>query len=340
MTSLEIQDQVQQRQIENIMREIEELIPFFDDVNILNIFILASGRIKLEHFTAGVISTDIYFKKEKVLRIIHFIAASSEKSIDEKGIPTLEAIIPQYRFRLTAVIQPWVEIPQLTIRRPNPKIIPLKQWIDDGRISQAHYNLITQYIKERKNIAIGGATNSGKTTFLNSCMDAMVDFFPDERYLIIEETPELKCRAEDCTHLHIKKTQALESVEFAMRWSMKHLIFGEVRTSAVFNALFEAWQTGHPGNLTTFHAETAVSMVTRMRWWLEEEEFRLNIPKTIHLCVHLTNKKVDEVLPTELAETLNQTVEQMEAHLSQYRNFHELSEKLTSMGKNQGDHMQ
>jgi type IV secretion system protein VirB11 len=160
-------------------------------------------------------------------------------------------------------------------------------------------------IRSKENILIGGGTGSGKTTFTNACMEKMREFTPHERFLIIEDTPELQCAAEDKTQLYIRKEQAALAVQFALRWCPKRIIFGEMRNGIVARELIEAWNTGHPGNLTTLHADSAASMLNRLRGMLSEVITGTipDLSETIHLCVHLRNKEnfgpvVDEVLPT------------------------------------------
>jgi type IV secretion system protein VirB11 len=136
-------------------------------------------------------------------------------------------------------------------------------------------------------------------------MEKMREFTPQERFLIIEDTPELQSLAEDKTQIYIRKDQAALAVQFALRWHPKRIIFGELRNGVVARELIEAWNTGHPGNLTTVHADSAGSMLERLRGMLSEV-ITGKIPdlrETVHLCVHLRCREnfgpvVDGVLPT------------------------------------------
>ncbi len=59
----------------------------------------------------------------------------------------------------------------------------------------------------RQNIAIAGGTGSGKTTFAGALINEMVARSdPNERYVIIEDTLEIQCRAENLVQLHTSET--------------------------------------------------------------------------------------------------------------------------------------
>ncbi len=279
--------------------------------------------------------TDIIFDPKKVQRIITYIAAMQNEVIgsDADKAPVLETLLPGYNFRLEAVCSDWLEIPQFTIRRPQPEVIPLSKWLEEDKISQENYDILLEYIRNKKNIVISGATSSGKTTFLNSCIDEVVNIWPDDRFLIIEDQPELICKAENSACFRIKKYQAARAMEVAMRWSMKRLIFGEIRSSIILKELLEIWLSGHPGNFTTIHAESAEMTLERMKGLLSAPEYqdaKNKINKTIHLIVHLTNKEVDEVIPVSAFTNLSKTIEEYENQRLHEGVFNDVMQKLAA----------
>ena len=54
---------------------------------------------------------------------------------------------------------------------------------------------ICSYIRDRKNILIGGGTGSGKSTLTNAIIDKMTEYTPNDRFYIVEDVPELQCNA-------------------------------------------------------------------------------------------------------------------------------------------------
>jgi type IV secretion system protein VirB11 len=297
--------EVRERHLVNLMGELSPLIPYLEKRELTNLYIYGDGRFTVEDFIDGRLETGITIAEDVRYRIIHYLASMEDTPIDTWANPTLEGILPRYNMRITAVIPPWVKSPEITLRRPAAEIYPLEKYIDEGRMTEEQYGMVVNSIKSKENILIGGGTGSGKTTFTNACMEKMREFTPQERFLIIEDTPELQCAAEDKTQLYIRKEQAALAVQFALRWCPKRIIFGELRNGIVARELIEAWNTGHPGNLTTLHADSAGSMLGRLRGMLSEVITGTipDLSETIHLCVHLRNKEnfgpvVDEVLPT------------------------------------------
>jgi type IV secretion system protein VirB11 len=158
--------------------------------------------------------------------------------------------------------------------------------------------MVVSHIEKRSNIVISGSTGSGKTTFTNACIKKMTEFSPDERIYIVEDTPELQCISPYKTQLYIRKEQAILAIQTALRWTPKRIIFGELRSGEVAAELLQAWNTGHPGNVTTIHADSAASTILRLEGLLRQVIIGTlpDISDTIHLIVHLANRMVDEVL--------------------------------------------
>jgi type IV secretion system protein VirB11 len=114
-------------------------------------------------------------------------------------------------------------------------------------------------IKERYNIFISGGTSSGKTTFLNALLK---EIDPAERLILIEDTPELKLSHENAIGLIAPRSalgEATVSMEDLLNASLRmrpdRIILGELRGPEAFTFL-RAVNTGHPGSMTTIHADS------------------------------------------------------------------------------------
>jgi type IV secretion system protein VirB11 len=229
-----------------------------------------------------------------------------EKTIDVYDNPTLECIIPQYNIRTTAILPPWTKYPEITFRRPAEQVYKLEKYKDDQRITAELYEVLIEHIKKRSNIIISGSTGSGKTTFTNACIQKMQEFTPDERFYIVEDTPELQCTAKNTSQIYIRKDQARKAIQLSLRWTPKRIIFGEIRSGDVLIELLEAWNTGHSGNITTIHADSAASTIPRLEGLMRQVITGTlpDISDTIDLIVHLTYKRdfgpvVDEIALTK-----------------------------------------
>jgi type IV secretion system protein VirB11 len=302
-----LEEQKQKRQMDNFFSDIKDLLPYLNDPEVTDISTSHNGEIIVKYFTRGKIFTGSRLSSTRIKSIIYSAAMLLDKTIDAiGGIPKLEAVIPPpHNARITGLLPPWVDYPQIRLRLPPKIIYPLEDYLAKNRLKQDEYDLICQYIKDRKNILVGGSTGSGKSTFTNAIIRKMVEYTPEESFYIVEDVPELQIDARDKTMLAVNPRHAAEAVRTAMRWLPNRIIFGEVRYGEVANELLKSWNTGHTGNVTTIHADSSSLMLLRFEDLLREE-IKGTIPdlaQTIHLCVHLmaTNRGpvIDEVLPTQ-----------------------------------------
>jgi type IV secretion system protein VirB11 len=126
-----------------------------------------------------------------------------------------------------------------------------------------HYNkgdwpaFLRGAVRARKTIMVAGGTWSGKTTFLNALLKAIE---PDERLILIEDTPELVCDRGNWVGLVAVRgsmgeaqVNADDLLSASLRMRPERIILGELRGSEAFTFL-RSVNTGHPGSLTTIHA--------------------------------------------------------------------------------------
>jgi type IV secretion system protein VirB11 len=113
--------------------------------------------------------------------------------------------------------------------------------------------------KMRANIVISGGTASGKTTLLNALLKEIPN---DERLIVIEDTPEVRLRRSNSVGLVAIKSglgQARVSIDDLLQASLRmrpdRLLVGEIRGPEAFTFL-RAINTGHPGSITTVHADS------------------------------------------------------------------------------------
>ncbi|WP_432770568.1 MAG: P-type DNA transfer ATPase VirB11 [Sphingopyxis sp.] len=119
--------------------------------------------------------------------------------------------------------------------------------------------LLATAVRARRNILIAGGTSTGKTTFLN----ALIAEIPArERLIYIEDTPELKLRHENGIGLLAARSALGEAsvtaddlLAASLRMRPDRIILGELRGPEAFTFL-RAVNTGHPGSMTTVHADS------------------------------------------------------------------------------------
>lgn len=114
-------------------------------------------------------------------------------------------------------------------------------------------------VRDRRTILISGGTASGKTTFLNTLLREIPDH---ERLIFIEDTPELQIQHDNSVGLVAARGALAEAQISAedlliasLRMRPDRIILGEVRGGEAVTFL-RAVNTGHPGSLTTIHADS------------------------------------------------------------------------------------
>jgi len=118
---------------------------------------------------------------------------------------------------------------------------------------------LAEAVRDRRNILISGGTSSGKTTLLNALMREIP---VDDRLILIEDTPELRLGHPNAVGLLATKGEQGEArvkaddlLQAALRMRPDRIILGELRGGEAYTFL-RAVNTGHPGSLTTIHADS------------------------------------------------------------------------------------
>jgi type IV secretion system protein VirB11 len=150
-------------------------------------------------------------------------------------------------------------------------LLTLDDYIRDRIITERQAEVFRDATDRRQNIVIAGPTGSGKTTLGGALINEMVARSDRiERYVIIEDTLEIQCRAENLVQLHTSEAADLTRlVRATMRLRPDRIIIGEVRGAEAL-ALLKAWLTGHPGGVTTIHANSAKGALTRLSSLVQE----------------------------------------------------------------------
>lgn len=119
--------------------------------------------------------------------------------------------------------------------------------------------LLRTAVKQRKNILISGGTSSGKTTLLNALLQEVPQ---DERLILIEDAPELLLSHANSVGLVAARGglgEAQIGIEdlliASLRMRPDRIIMGELRGREV-ETFLRAINTGHPGSLSTIHADS------------------------------------------------------------------------------------
>ena len=122
-------------------------------------------------------------------------------------------------------------------------------------------------VRGRKNIVISGGASTGKTTFLNTLLKEIPR---EERLILIEDTPEVSIDHPNALGLLAVRGETGEArvsvddlVQASLRMRPDRIILGELRGREAASFL-RAVNTGHPGSITTVHADSARGAVDQL----------------------------------------------------------------------------
>lgn len=277
-------------------RALEPIRGFLDDPHVVEISVNKPGHVYVERLG----SDHMEFHEIKPLtaseieNIGERVAGATNQFIS-RAKPILSAALPTGE-RIQIVLPPAApEGGSISIRKQVVNNFTLEEYRDSGSLDKvsvavgglsdidrdliAHlrasriYDFIHTAITKRVSILISGGTSSGKTTFLNACLKS-VD--PHERILTLEDTRELFPPQPNKVHLIASKgDQGTADVtiqnllEASLRMRPDRLFVGEIRGAEAFSFL-RAINTGHPGSMSTVHADTPMGAYEQLAMMMQQ----------------------------------------------------------------------
>lgn len=140
-------------------------------------------------------------------------------------------------------------------RATNSDDARLSALLDAGEVQR----FLSEAVRAGKTFVISGGTGSGKTTFLNALLKEVPR---EERVIVIEDTPEINITQPNAVGLVAvrgdlgeARVDTEELLKAALRMRPDRLMVGEIRGAEAFSFL-RAINTGHPGSMTTVHADS------------------------------------------------------------------------------------
>ena len=234
------------------------------DPMVVEVMVNSDGKIWLDRIGEGRIDTGEKLTPDQAETVIRVIA-NHIKEVATAANPMISGVLPETGERFQGMLPPLVRAPSFTIRKRPEIIYTLNDYVERGIMTHGQADALRQAVAQRANILIAGGTGSGKTTLANAIL--IDPAFKSDRVVLIEDTPELQCSADDRLELLTKRTvppvTIQDLVKATLRLRPDRIIIGEVRDGAALDML-EAWNTGHPGGLCTLHANSATDALNRI----------------------------------------------------------------------------
>lgn len=262
---------------------------YLERPDVTDLYVNRPGEIWLETIEGSIERVEVAELTPKALeRLARQIAAFSHQGVSREH-PILSATLPDGA-RVQIVVPPATRgSVVMAIRKHLVMDRSLDDYhsdgaFDDARIGEVHADvhadallaeqnskgpaaMLALAVRQRRNILISGGTSTGKSTFLNSLLREIPD---DERLILIEDTPELKLRHLNAVGLLASRSQLGETLvnqedllNASLRMRPDRIILGEIRGREAFTFL-RSVNTGHPGSMTTIHADSPSRAVEQL----------------------------------------------------------------------------
>ena len=241
------------------------------DPDVLEIMLNPDGKIWIEKYGKDQECVgELPIAQSKVL--LSLVASALDLVVDAQH-PVVEGSFPLDGSRFEGTFPPIVGPgASFSMRKKASKIITLQEYLASGAITEEVIPILDAAILGRKNIVVVGGTSSGKTTLCNGVIHRLDELCPGDRLLILEDTAELQSSARNAVFFltsDLAKIGMRQLTKVCMRYAPKRILVGEVRDSAALE-LLKLWNTGHPGGIGTFHADSAFEALERLEELVEE----------------------------------------------------------------------
>ncbi|MBE8215895.1 MAG: P-type DNA transfer ATPase VirB11 [Endozoicomonadaceae bacterium] len=272
----------------SVMGLLSPIQSFFQDPDISEIMINQPQFIWIERKGLFEQHAVPEFHEQHLVHMTHLLANETQVLLSKKQ-PVLSGNLSEGS-RVQVVIPPVTQHYTWSIRRQIQKKMTLPNYqkngffdqinatnldmktlsLDDLQLRQQYqskqwFQFLILAIRFKKNIIISGGTSSGKTTFLNACLN---QFNQNTRLIILEDVREIVASHQNKVHM-ITQTNTIGAqnlqvlLQCALRLRPDRFVIGEIRGAEIADFI-AACSTGHQGSLASIHANGAAVAFSRM----------------------------------------------------------------------------
>lgn len=290
----------------------EAVLEALAEPRVVEVLANPDGRLVVDAVDDGRRDTGVRLSAQARERVIRLVAEHVGEPVTRDD-PRLSGVLPSGE-RFQGFLPPVCAQPAFAIRKRPAVIWSLADYVAAGVLTAAHGELLRAAVRDRRNVLISGGTGSGKTTLANAIL-AEPDF-KNDRVFLIEDTSELQCSAWDLvavlTRRHPKPITVADLVRDALRMRPDRIVVGEMREGTAALETLKAWNTGHPGGVSTLHANSALEALTRLEDLLREvvaSPSRRMIAQAVDVVVQIARTRegraVEDVLQVEGLDEAN-----------------------------------
>jgi pilus assembly protein CpaF len=269
-------DRLTRRVFDDVLRygPISQLL---DDPSCEEVMINAPDRVyRVRRGADGVTRTElttiVFANDDEVTGVVRRIVGPLGRRMDESS-PMVDARLPDGS-RLHAIMPPLTGgHVAVTIRKHTLRAQSMEDLIRLGTLNREAARFLSAAIVAGVNGLICGGAASGKTTTLN-CLGSLLTAF---RVVTIEDTLELKLASSlgNCVALEARppnvegkgEVTIRALVREALRMRPDRIVVGECRGGEALDMLL-AMNSGHPGSLSTIHADSPHDALLRLKTYV------------------------------------------------------------------------
>lgn len=282
----------------------EAVLAALEAPEVVEILANPDGRLVLDRVGEGRSDTGLTLTVEARERTIRLIADYVGEAVTRED-PRLSGVLPGTGERFQGVMPPVSAAPAFSIRKRPGVIWRLEDYVRDGVMSEGQADALRIVARGRHNLLVSGGTGSGKTTLANAVLAEAA--FAEDRVFLIEDTPELQCSAWDLVAVMTRRQPiaigVADLVRDALRMRPDRIVIGEMRDGAAALETLKSWNTGHPGGLSTVHANSAAEALRRIEDLIGEVTSQVPcrmIGEAVDCVVHMrrtaSGRRVEEII--------------------------------------------
>ncbi|QLH16129.1 P-type conjugative transfer ATPase TrbB [Paracoccus pantotrophus] len=264
---------------------------YLQDPGVIEVMLNPDGRIWIDRLSEGLADTGERLSPEDGERIVRLVAHHVGAEVHARS-PCVSAELPETGERFEGLLPPVVNAASFAIRKPAVAVFTLDDYVNAGIMTRMQAEALRLGVATRANILVAGGTSTGKTTLTNALLAEVAK--TSDRVIIIEDTRELQCAAQNLVAMRTKDGVATLSdlVRSSLRLRPDRIPIGEVRGAEALD-LLKAWGTGHPGGIGTIHAGSGIGALRRLEQLIQEAVVtvpRALIAETIDLVAVLAGR--------------------------------------------------
>jgi len=279
----------------NFMDIFSPVSQYFGKPHICEVMVNSDETVHISHIHDGLMNTGKKMHTEDIRAAIKWVAGKNDIICNDRK-PIIECALPN-NYRLTAMIPPISE-PSFTIRIPLIEHVNFSNFIKKG--CNYTIEMFQKFVQDKYTILIAGATASGKTSFINACLNEI----NNERIVKIEDRIEL-VPTENCVSLLERKDIGIsmaDLLKLSLSLRPDRIIVGEIRDGHAAWQFLNAIRKGHKGSFSTIHAGSCDEALDNLVMMIQEQvnhSIASNIQewiiRLIDVVVYLKQRKIMDI---------------------------------------------